>query len=273
MQKITKFQLGHSGFCQHTLKVHQVDRHSVTVEWGEDREQSIKIKKDSQKLTQHSFSAYDSLDSVDFNFATNLFYASVDDCPMLCLQVVIGRKDKFFWIPYTKTNLNRINSLIAEFDGLAYTAYEIEGKDFNLSMLADIATDSLPHFEELKFLEMPEELDSFETEPDLENDVEESLGGDLSIKHDVVSKNKSKPFVLCPNTDLTIPQSLYYADGTKKPDWLIEEEADQRLFLEAERMEVSGLLDKIFNDEYVSEEERTAVKKGIFVKVKNLNNS
>lgn len=275
MQKITKFQLGHSGFCQHTLKVLEVDRHFVSVEWGEDREESIKIKKESQKLTQHSFTAYDSFNSkeeIDFNFATNLFQASVDNCPMLCLQVVVGRKDKFLWIPKTKSNLIRIKQLIAEFDGIAYTAYEMEGKDFNLSMIVSIATDRLPHFEELKFLEMPEELDGFETEPNLENDVEESLGGDLSIRHNVVSKNKPKPFVLCPNTDLTIPQSLYYPDGTKKPDWLIEEEAYQRLNLEAERMEASGLLDRICNDEYVSDEERTAVKKGVFVRVKNLEN-
>lgn len=201
MKKLATYKLGHPNFYSHMVRVIKTDGHDdyITVVWGDDEE--IVINTDFA-LNQHSFIAaldFNGIDEQQYTFATNLFQARVYESPMFCLQVICGKKDKFLWLPRTKSNYKRILELLNTFSSSVLSAIHKNGLDFKLKTIVNVAKDQLPHFEELNYLEMPEELESFENEPPLE-DISYFL-----VDH---NRNSENICVVVVDPNLIIPQPL-----------------------------------------------------------------
>lgn len=185
MTKSNVFTLGTPGKCSHKLLISpgtfdDFTEPGVDVIYGEDGEA---IRVFSSDTHEHSFKAYARFQDkhqTTFKFNTTLLACGIvvgSKFKMLCLQIACKRHDKFLWLPDTPSNNKRLKNLIKDFSDLAFSAYDVSGYDFSLQALVDIATNEMPHLEICDFREMPEELDSFESEPDLIKDVKDSLQG------------------------------------------------------------------------------------------------
>jgi hypothetical protein len=78
--------------------------------------------------------------------------------PMCCLRVAIGKKELFAWLPYTKFDRKRLDSLASKLAGTLPFEQDI-------NKIKGLIEWDVPCAEILKFGQIPEEIDSFD-EPD-----------------------------------------------------------------------------------------------------------
>lgn len=241
------------------LNVTHVSGNFSTVLWGD---RPIQIHQNI-KSKLHTFTAaldFNGMYEENFEFTSNLCICKITQdsqtFPMLCLQIICAHNDMFLWIPHTKLNYQRVLNLISIFTQVVFELVVHEGRSFSLQTILIAALDEVAHFEKLKFKQLPEELEEF----DRETDIEEIL---YPFTEKLIRK-KTPPRIVAPNTDLSIPQTLYHRDGSKKSDAYLEQEYEERLNLMAQRLEMADLLGTDITDE-----EYLAVQQNNFIKVRD----
>lgn len=128
--------------------------------WNKAEEEHIHIKEDTIKMQMLPImEGMSDTATIAVVSVFDAFLEGTAPIPLCCLRVGFGKDDLFAWLPYTKSDRQRLDQLSAK----AMMSL-MNGK--SIKQIREIIEDETPHAEILKFGVIPEELDAFDVEDD-----------------------------------------------------------------------------------------------------------
>jgi hypothetical protein len=128
--------------------------------WDKTEGEYIHIKEDSIKM--EILPIIEGMSETATIAATSVFDAFLggsSPIPLCCLRVGFGKGEFFAWLPYTKSDRQRLEVLA----GKVLKSLMINQ---SIKQVRGLVEDETPHAEILKFGVIPEELDAFDVEDD-----------------------------------------------------------------------------------------------------------
>lgn len=128
--------------------------------WDKEEEEYIHIKEDTIKMQMLPIMEGMGEDAtIAVVSVFDAFLEGTVPIPLCCLRVGFGKGELFAWLPYTKSDRQRLNQLSA-------TAMMSLMNGNSIKQIRGMIADETPHAEILKFGVIPEEIDAFDVEDD-----------------------------------------------------------------------------------------------------------